>query len=85
MQYIQIDLTIVKPEGESFNGKCTSVILPGKEGMIEIMYGHEPMLVELTEGIISIKSKETQNISIKKSSKAVAVVENTEVKILLLD
>ncbi len=88
MQETQINLMVVKPEGELFEGQCTSVSLPGKNGMLEAMYGHEPMIIELVAGVISIKTSNGEcrhSITVDSDMAAVAIIENTEVRIILSD
>lgn len=53
MQDFQLD--IVTPYGEIFNGKVSSVYLPGKEGEFGVLYGHCDMLVLLQTGVIDIR------------------------------
>ncbi len=54
MQELQLD--IVTPYGEIFNGKITSVYLPGKDGEFGVLFGHCDMLALLQTGIIDIRS-----------------------------
>ncbi len=43
-------LTIASPTATIFRGDATSVILPGSEGVLEVLAGHEPLVTTLKEG-----------------------------------
>ncbi|TLD80697.1 ATP synthase F1 subunit epsilon [Helicobacter trogontum] len=55
MQDFQLD--IVTPYGEIFNGRVSSVYLPGKEGEFGVLPGHCDMLALLQTGVIDIRSE----------------------------
>lgn len=55
MENFQLD--IVTPYGEIFNGKVTSVYLPGKEGEFGVLPGHCDMLALLQTGVVDILSE----------------------------
>ncbi len=55
MEEFQLD--IVTPYGEIFNGKVTSVYLPGKNGEFGVLPGHCDMLSLLQTGVIDIRSE----------------------------
>lgn len=60
MQDFQLD--IVTPYGEIFNGKVSSVYLPGKEGEFGVLPGHCDMLALLQTGVIDIRSEGSHDL-----------------------
>ena len=56
-------LELVIPEGNFISKECKSVSLPGTEGVIEVMVGHEAMIVQLNRGSILIDGDEEIEIS----------------------
>lgn len=60
MQDFQLD--IVTPYGEIFNGRVSSVYLPGKEGEFGVLSGHCDMLVLLQTGVIDIRSETSHDL-----------------------
>jgi F0F1-type ATP synthase epsilon subunit len=53
-----IKLEVVTPTGIMISKDCKSVSLPSREGIIQIMYGHEPIIIDLIEGEIVINKGE---------------------------
>ena len=51
---MSLDLTIVTPEGQAFQGDVESVVLPGVEGDFGVLEGHEPFLSALRSGTIEV-------------------------------
>ena len=47
--------TIVTPEEQAFDAAVTSVVLPAFDGMMGILSGHSPMLVQLGVGPFEIE------------------------------
>ncbi|MCP5059654.1 MAG: ATP synthase F1 subunit epsilon [bacterium] len=45
-----IDLTVVTPEGQAFQGDVQSLVLPGVEGDFGILEGHEVFMTSLRPG-----------------------------------
>ena len=72
-------IEIVVPEKVLISKDCKLITLPGTEGMIEIMSGHESM-IELTKGEIIIDSQEKIKIS-----SGFAVVEGMSCKVVVND
>lgn len=71
-------LEVVIPERVLISKDCKSITLPGTHGMIEVMDKHEPMLIELTKGEITINSNEKIKIS-----SGFAVVEAMSCKVVV--
>jgi F0F1-type ATP synthase epsilon subunit len=73
-------LEIITSEGMAVLCDCKLISLPSIEGTIEIMPGHEPILIQLMEGeIVYINDNEIQKFPI---SSGFAMVNYTECKIL---
>jgi F-type H+-transporting ATPase subunit epsilon len=51
---VSLDLTIVTPEGQAFQGEVESVVLPGAEGEFGVLEGHEPFLSALRVGALEL-------------------------------
>lgn len=49
-----LDVAIVTPQGVLFDGKAHSVILPGEEGVFEVLINHKPILSRLFTGQIMV-------------------------------
>ena len=47
-------LSIITPQGESFNGQADSVTLPGLAGDFAVLTGHAPIVYALKSGKINI-------------------------------
>ncbi len=47
-------LDIITPESGIFSGEVTSVSLPGKDGIFQVLNNHAPIISALSEGILSI-------------------------------
>jgi F-type H+-transporting ATPase subunit epsilon len=52
---VSIELCIVTPEGQSFQGPVDQVVLPGAEGDFGVLKGHERFLAPLRIGPVEIK------------------------------
>ena len=50
------ELSIVTPQGESYNGSVDSVVLPGSEGDFGVLSEHERFLSPLRIGAVEIQS-----------------------------
>ena len=53
---------IILPEGKTYTEETESVIVPLSDGLAGIMKGHSPMLAELKNGVISVRSSENNII-----------------------
>ena len=60
----QIKLEVVTSTGILISKDCNSVSLPSKEGIIQIMYGHEPTLISLKKGEIIIDEDHSEKIKV---------------------
>jgi len=57
-------LSIISPDETLFEGEVTSVILPGKEGVLETLAQHAPLVVLLKEGDVVIRENDASTKSI---------------------
>ncbi len=48
--------TIVTPEAQTFDATVTSVVLPAHDGMIGILSGHSPLLIQLGVGSFEVET-----------------------------
>jgi F-type H+-transporting ATPase subunit epsilon len=53
-----LELTIVTPSGEAFQGPVQSVVLPGVEGDFGVLAGHEPFLSALRVGGLELTGED---------------------------
>ena len=51
-----MNLTILTPERDIFNGEVNLVQLPGSDGLFEILKNHAPMIASLKKGKIKVKN-----------------------------
>ena len=51
-------LKIVTPEKKLFDGEVLSVTVPGADGLLTVLAGHEAMVALLNPGIITIRTAE---------------------------
>ncbi|TAF44661.1 MAG: ATP synthase F1 subunit epsilon [Sphingobacteriales bacterium] len=73
-------LEILTPDKKVFEGEVTSVTVPGKQGLFEILNNHAPIISTLDDGKITVRShKNEQFFTI--SGGAVEVINN---KIIVL-
>jgi F-type H+-transporting ATPase subunit epsilon len=52
-----IDVIICSPERVIFEGKVKSIILPGEQGVFEIMPYHNPLISRLLKGKVVVDDK----------------------------
>lgn len=50
----KIQLSLVTPEEEVYEGRVNSITIPGANGSLGILPGHVPIVSELTIGIIKV-------------------------------
>ena len=66
-------LDIITPESGIFSGEASSVSLPGKDGIFQVLNNHAPIISALAEGVLSIElesplSEEQQHEAIEVES-----------------
>jgi len=57
-----MDITVLTPEKEVFEGPITSVKVPGVSGQFEILRGHAPVVSALGEGAVRITKTDGQDL-----------------------
>src|SRR5262245_50361297 len=55
-----MDLELVTLDGVKFKAEAYSVVLPTADGEITVLPGHEPLLVQLVPGVITIRHSRTE-------------------------
>lgn len=53
-----LDVLVLSPQTVIFEGKAQSVILPGEQGMFEILPYHKPIVSRLVSGAVRVDSQE---------------------------
>lgn len=53
---------IVSQTNSIYEGECFSVTLPGKEGILTLLDNHEPLIIELTVGEVTIRKEQENDI-----------------------
>jgi F-type H+-transporting ATPase subunit epsilon len=53
---VSLELVIVTPEGQAFEGTVDQVVLPGSEGDFGVLERHERFLAPLKQGAVEIKT-----------------------------
>lgn len=63
-----MNLIVLTPEKEIYNGKVTSVKVPGINGSFEILNNHAPIVAALSSGDVRVLDEkgEKQTFTIKK-------------------
>jgi F-type H+-transporting ATPase subunit epsilon len=51
-----MNVEIITPDKELFNGEATSVIVPGSDGLLGILNDHAPLISSLTNGDVKLKT-----------------------------
>ncbi len=52
---------LILPQGTVYTNTTDSIIVPLMDGLAGIKKGHSPMLAELADGIITLRSSENQS------------------------
>lgn len=60
---LSLDVSVFSPKEIIFQGKAKSVILPGEQGVFEVVTFHKPILSRLVSGILFI---DEQYFSVKR-------------------
>jgi F-type H+-transporting ATPase subunit epsilon len=77
-----VNLTILTPEKEIFNGTIKSVKVPGTSGQFEILRGHAAIVSSLTEGEIRVLDDKGQKFLYNIERGFIEVI-NNEVSLLV--
>ncbi|MBW2241007.1 MAG: ATP synthase F1 subunit epsilon [Deltaproteobacteria bacterium] len=76
-----IDLTVVTPEGQAFQGEVQTLVLPGVEGDFGILEGHEVFMTSLRPGEMQVHQGE--EILRAAVSKGIAEVHEDHVTVMV--
>jgi len=79
-----MELVVLSPEKEIFNGKVSSVTVPGETGQFQILTGHAPIISALSEGTVKIVKEDGKIINCSIGSGFIEVIDN-ELAILVQD
>ena len=61
----KLQVSVVSPEAEVYSGEADMVVARGTAGMVGIMPGHAPMLIELAEAPVRLFDGMTERESIQ--------------------
>lgn len=53
-----MNVEIITPDKELFNGEASSVVVPGSDGLLGILNNHAPLISSLTNGDVKLKTSE---------------------------
>ena len=76
-------LTIARVDENLFDGKVASVVLPGKEGVFQVLAGHEAFVSELREGQIRVVAEDGQAYHFEIPSRGIAEISSNQATVLL--
>ncbi len=68
-------LTIASPSEVFFDGDASEVSLPGSDGRLQILAGHEPLITTLRQGAVTYTASDTEK-TMHIESGVVEVAEN---------
>jgi len=71
-----MQLEVVSPEQILFQKEVSSAILPGVDGLFQILNNHAPLIAVLKEGIIKAKELDGKESEIKVNNGFVEVLNN---------
>ncbi len=76
-------LTIANVGENLFSGPAVSVTLPGVEGVLTVMAGHEPFVTPLKEGVALVKTAEGEETSFTLGEGGILEVSGGQATVLL--
>ncbi len=76
-------LTIARVDEPLFSGEVASVLLPGKEGVFEVLAGHEAFVSELREGQIRVAAEDGKTYHFDIPDRGIAEVSSNQTTVLL--
>ena len=77
-----MNIVVLTPDKEVFNGEINSVKVPGVGGQFQILRGHAPLVSALSEGDVSIVKADGQKVTFGISQGFVEVLRN-EISLLV--
>ena len=76
---MEIELKLVCPSGLVVDKKVESVVLPGVQGDLQVMYGHTPLFAALRVGPLEIMGPDAQKVAVHEG---LAEIERHKVTVL---
>ena len=76
-----MNLTVLTPDNEIFQGEVASVKVPGADGQFEVLKDHAPVVAALSEGIVRLIKSDNQKMTFNINKGFIEVLNN---KIALL-
>ncbi len=77
------NLTVARVGENLFDGQAVSVVLPGTEGVFQVLAHHEPFVSRLAEGQIHVVAADGETYHFDIEGGGVAEVSHNEATILL--
>lgn len=77
-----MNIVVLTPDKEVFNGEIKSVKVPGVGGGFQILRGHAPLVSALGEGVVSIEKTDGQKMTFGINQGFVEVLRN-EISLLV--
>jgi len=77
-----MNLTVLTPDEEIFNGEVTSVKVPGADGQFEVLTGHAPIVAALIKGSVRLIKEKGEKMTFKINKGFIEVL-NNEVALLV--
>lgn len=53
-----MNVEIITPDKELFNGEATSIVVPGTDGLLGILNNHAPLISSLKGGTVKLSTPE---------------------------
>ena len=79
---LDMNLVILTPGQNVYEGQVKSVNTPGTAGKIEILENHAPLVASLSEGTVSVVTNANESLNFETSGGFIEVISN-QVSILL--
>ena len=77
-----MNLTVLTPDNEIFQGEVSSVKVPGAEGQFEVLKGHAPVVAALAEGKVRLIKSDNNKMTFNISKGFIEVL-NNEIALLV--
>jgi len=77
-----MNLTVLTPDNEIFQGEVSSVKVPGVEGQFEVRNNHAPVVAALTEGNVRLIKADSNKMTFKIHKGFIEVL-NNEIALLV--
>ncbi|HHH53786.1 MAG TPA: ATP synthase F1 subunit epsilon [Bacteroidetes bacterium] len=71
-----MELVVLTPEQEFFNGEVKSVTVPGASGEFEVLENHAPLVSEITSGTVKLVLKNGEKMLFEVNKGFLEVINN---------